>query len=501
MLEALLSRWIPGHSSDHSSLPDSPLAGGCDDHQVLPAFDYPPVLSYFTAGPPLEGTVMATLVGQTVSHYNILEHLGGGGMGVVYKARDLKLDRPVALKFLPPELTRDQEAKQRFIHEAKAASALQHNNICVVHDIDETDDGQMFISMEYLEGETLKKKIERGPLPIAESIGLGIQVARGLVKAHSAGMVHRDIKPANIMVTKEGEAKIVDFGLAKLAGQTKITRAGSTLGTVAYMSPEQARGDEVDPRSDIWSLGVVLYEMIAGQPPFKSDYEHALVYSILNDEPRPITPLRSDTPSRLEEIVRKALAKEQSARYQHAQEVEEDLRLLLHESPAGHRTAFCNTRRLDPHQVLGDAEVTPGRLCLQTAGRTGSFPAGIRIGRVPAGGRSEELARRSALPQLAGHCLRRPGAKRGGNTGGEKGGGTPASRQRRLLRSPLRSGSRVHLCTDRRNRGRHRPARVSPLHPLVDVGVMAPDGSGVGSAPEPARVHQTSGKALLACRV
>ena len=230
---------------------------------------------------------MASLVGQLVSHYRILEHLGGGGMGVVYKAHDLHLDRLVALKFLPPELTRDPDAKARFIHEAKAASALQHDNICTIHDVDETSDGQLFICMDLYCGETLKRKIDSGPVPVEEAIELAIQVARGLAKAHEAGMVHRDVKPANIMVTKEGEAKIVDFGLAKLTRQTKLTREGSTLGTVAYMSPEQARGEAIDHRSDIWSLGVVLYEMITGRLPFKSDYEQALVYSILNDEVQP----------------------------------------------------------------------------------------------------------------------------------------------------------------------------------------------------------------------
>ena len=178
------------------------------------------------------------MIGKVVSHYKILERLGGGGMGVVYQAQDLKLDRLVALKFLPPHLTCDPEAKQRFIHEAKAASALQHDNICTIHDIDESTDGQLFLCMDFYDGETIKKKIERGPLPVEEAIGLAIQIARGLAKAHEAGMVHRDIKPANIMITNEGEAKIVDFGLAKLARQTKLTRAGSTLGTVVYMSPE-----------------------------------------------------------------------------------------------------------------------------------------------------------------------------------------------------------------------------------------------------------------------
>ncbi|MCI0559585.1 MAG: serine/threonine protein kinase, partial [Nitrososphaera sp.] len=211
------------------------------------------------------------MIGQTISHYKILEKLGGGGMGVVYKAQDLKLDRFVALKFLPPHLSADEDEKKRFIHEAKAASALDHPNICAIYEIDETEDGQMFIAMAYYEGETLKKKIERGPLPIDQTIDLAIQIAQGLAKAHKHGITHRDIKPANVMITNEGVAKIVDFGLAKLAGQTKLTKSGMTVGTVAYMSPEQARGEEVDHRTDIWALGVVLYEMITGQLPFKGE--------------------------------------------------------------------------------------------------------------------------------------------------------------------------------------------------------------------------------------
>jgi len=249
------------------------------------------------------------MVGTTVSHYKILEHLGGGGMGVVYKAEDTKLKRTVALKFLPPDLTRDPEAKERFVHEAQAASALQHNNICNVHDIDESPDGQLFIVMDLYEGETLKKKIERGPLPVDQVVDIALQVAQGLSRAHEVGIIHRDIKPANIMVTNRGEVKIVDFGLAKLSGRTLLTKTGSTMGTAAYMSPEQARSEAVDARTDIWSLGVVLYEMLTGRRPFESNYEQALVYSILNEEPKVIREIRPDVSETLEKITRRAMAK------------------------------------------------------------------------------------------------------------------------------------------------------------------------------------------------
>lgn len=266
------------------------------------------------------------MIGQTISHYKVLEKLGGGGMGVVYKAEDTKLKRTVALKFLPSELTRDSEAKQRFVHEAQAASALQHNNICTIHDIDETDDGQLFIVMDCYEGVPLKEKIARGPLKVKEGVEIGIQVASGLSKAHEKGILHRDIKPGNIIITTDGVAKIVDFGLAKLAGRTMITRTGKTLGTVAYMSPEQARGEHVDHRTDIWSLGVMLFEMLTGQLPFKSEYHDAVVYSILHEEPSPITELRSGAPMELQRIVIKALQKDRKDRYQHVHEFLEDLR-------------------------------------------------------------------------------------------------------------------------------------------------------------------------------
>ena len=194
-----------------------------------------------------------------VGKYHLLEELGKGGMGIVYKAKDTKLDRTVALKFLPLELTRDEEAKERFIQEAKAASALDYPNICTIYEIDETKDNRMFISMACYEGESLREKIDKGLVKIEEATDIAAQIAQGLDKAHKKGIIHRDIKPANIMITEDGVVKIVDFGLAKLAGQVKLTRTGTTLGTVAYMSPEQAQGEAVDHRTDIWSLGVVLY--------------------------------------------------------------------------------------------------------------------------------------------------------------------------------------------------------------------------------------------------
>jgi eukaryotic-like serine/threonine-protein kinase len=266
------------------------------------------------------------MIGQTVSHYKILEKLGGGGMGIVYKAEDTRLKRTVALKFLPPELTRDPEAKERFVHEAQAASALQHNNICTVHDVDETADGAHFIVMDLYEGETLKEKIEHGPLQISEAIDLALQISEGLSQAHRAGIVHRDIKPANIFVTKNGVAKILDFGLAKLAGRTILTKTKSTLGTAAYMSPEQAGGEAVDQRTDIWSLGVVLYEMLSGQRPFTAEYENALIYAILNVEPKRLTNLRQEVPAELEQVVSRCLAKSPGGRYQDINELMVDLR-------------------------------------------------------------------------------------------------------------------------------------------------------------------------------
>ena len=202
------------------------------------------------------------MIGETISHYRILELLGAGGMGVVYKAEDTRLKRLVALKFLPIELTKDLEAKERLMQEAQAASALDHPNICTIHEIDETPDGRLFLALAYYDGETLKQRVARGPLPIDQAVDIASQVARAVLAAHEAGIVHRDIKSANILVTRRGEVKLLDFGLAKLAGQTALTRTGTTVGTVAYMSPEQINGDNATERSDVWALGVVLYEIL-----------------------------------------------------------------------------------------------------------------------------------------------------------------------------------------------------------------------------------------------
>lgn len=281
------------------------------------------------------------VIGSTVSHYRIVEKLGEGGMGVVCRAEDTKLHRPVALKFLHPELTRDDEARTRFMHEAQAAAALDHPSICTIYEIDEHE-GQSFIAMELIAGEGLKERIGRGPLPIDEAVTLAIEIGEGLAEAHAGGIVHRDIKPGNIMLTARGQAKTLDFGLARLGSQSNVTRVDTTLGTAAYMSPEQASAKAVDRRTDIWSLGVVLYEMIAGARPFAGEYEAAVTHAILNDEPEPLTSRRSNVPMELERIVKKALAKNVAERYQHVEDMLVDLRALRASSAplqGGHRSA------------------------------------------------------------------------------------------------------------------------------------------------------------------
>jgi len=254
------------------------------------------------------------MIGQTISHYKILERLGEGGMGVVYKALDTHLDRLVALKFLPPHLGTDPDARARFIQEAKSASVLDHTNICTIHDIDETDDGRLFIAMSCYEGESLKDKIGRGPLPVEEAVDYAVQIAQGLSLAHEAGIIHRDIKPGNVMITARGEVKIVDFGLAKMA-ETTLTKTGRTLGTAMYMSPEQARGEKVDERADIWSLGVVLYEMLTGKQPFRADYEQAVIYLLMSTDPEPISSICPEVPGSLVSVVSKSTHKDPNDRY------------------------------------------------------------------------------------------------------------------------------------------------------------------------------------------
>jgi len=267
------------------------------------------------------------MIGQTISHYRVLEKLGEGGMGIVYKAEDTKLKRTVALKFLPPELTRDAEARERFVREAQAASALDHPNVCTVYEIDESG-GHTFISMACIEGQDLKDKIEAGPLDLADALDIAFQVALGLQAAHEKGVFHRDLKSGNVRITPKGQAKIMDFGLAKSTGQTTITRTGAAIGTVAYMSPEQARGETVDHQTDIWSLGVVLYEMLTGQLPFKGDREQTVIYSILNVDPEPITELRKEVPGSMDTIVKRCLEKDPAKRYESVRDLLTDLRTV-----------------------------------------------------------------------------------------------------------------------------------------------------------------------------
>ncbi|MGB5872210.1 MAG: protein kinase [Bacteroidota bacterium] len=264
------------------------------------------------------------MIGKTVSHYHIIEEVGRGGMGVVYKAEDTRLERLVAIKVLPRQVAAQAEERERFEREARAAAALNHRNIATVHAIEEVGD-DVFIVMEYVEGEELKQRVSRGSLPVAEAVDIAAQIAGGLHAAHRKGIVHRDIKSGNIMLSTEGEVKVMDFGLAKFRGGSQVTKVGTTVGTAAYMSPEQARGEEVDQRSDIWSFGIVLYEMLAGKPPFKSDYEQAVVYSILNEQPEPLQNARPDVPDDLRAVVQKALQKDPGDRYQSAGEVVEAL--------------------------------------------------------------------------------------------------------------------------------------------------------------------------------
>ena len=306
------------------------------------------------------------MVGKTISHYRILSELGRGGMGIVYKAEDTKLERTVALKFLAPHAIEDPEHKARFVREAKAAARLNHQNICPVYEIDEAD-GQTFLAMAFLEGQTVKAKIAQRPLKLEEALDVAVQTAQGLKAAHQNEVVHRDIKPANLMLTGEGQVKVMDFGLAQLAEASKLTKTQTMLGTPAYMSPEQARREPTDRRTDVWSLGVVIYEMVTGRLPFEGERQEAVLYAIANEEPEPITALRAGLPMDLEWIVGKALAKDPTERYQHVEEMIVDLKSLSKKLALGKSTILQSGVTATPpgigvQQALRSAEEATKKL-------------------------------------------------------------------------------------------------------------------------------------------
>ena len=265
------------------------------------------------------------MIGTTIGNFRIIEKIGEGGMGVVYKAQDIRLDRPVALKFLPERFSVTEEERARFLQEAKSAATLNHPNVCTIHGVEEHG-SQQFIQMEFIEGQTLHALAQAGGLAPAQALDYAIQIAEALQEAHGRGIVHRDIKSENIMINTRKQVKVMDFGLAKLRGSLKLTKASSTVGTLGYMAPEQIQGNEADARADLFSFGVVLYEMLTGRLPFRGEHEAALMYSILNEEPQPLSTPGGEAVPELEHIIGKALEKNPDERYQSAQDLLVDLR-------------------------------------------------------------------------------------------------------------------------------------------------------------------------------